>query len=189
MNIAHIHTLKPNVTQQEALRAFTGGLSAVLWRVRTGPLQRIADAYVPYWLYRVRYSMGNARVVRFFALDAVDGSLDLFEFPGPPAESQLLSIDTRNHPYPALDEFRAVELLREKALRVIFLQGFFKLRDTSLEIYRQPGDLYLPYWLGFYGSRSVFRCRVMDAVRRRLEGAKASEFFEQWLARPDGLAA
>jgi hypothetical protein len=187
--MAQIRTLKPNVTQQEAFRTFSGGLSAALWRVRTGPLRRIADAYVPYWLYRVRYSMGGARHTRFFALDAVDGSLDLFEFPGMPAENEFLSLDTRNHPRPALDESRAAELLREKVLRVIFLQGFFKLRDTALEIRREPGELYLPYWLGFYGSSDVFRCRVMDAVRCRMEGAKASAFFEQWLARPGGLAA
>ena len=187
--MAQIRTLKPNVTQQEALRAFTGGLSAAVWRVRSGPLQRIANAYVPYWLYRVRYSMGNARVVRFFALDAVDGSLDLFEFPRPPEAGQFLSVETRNHPRATLEEAQAVELLREKALRVIFLQGFFKLRDTSLEIHREPGELYLPYWLAFYGSRNACHCRVMDAVRRRLEGAKASAFFEQWLAHPGGLNA
>ena len=187
--IASIRTFKPNVTQQEALRAFTGGLSAAFWRMRTGPLQRIADAYVPYWLYRVRYSVGSARPLRFFALDAVDGSLDLFEFPRVPEETQFLSVETRNFPRPALAESRAAELLREKVLRVIFLQGFFKLRDTSLEVQREPGEFYLPYWLAFYGSRNVFRCRVMDAVRRRVEGPKASAFFEQWLARPGGLAA
>lgn len=189
MYMTQIRTLKPNVTQQDALRTFSGGLSAAFWRVRTGPLRRIADAYVPYWLYRVRYSMGSARHTRFFALDAVEGSLDLFEFPGMPAENQFLSIVTRNHPQPSLDESSARELLREKVLRVIFLQGFFKLRDTALEIYREPGELYLPYWLGLYGSRNSFHCRVMDAVRRRMEGAKASAFFEQWLARPGGLAA
>jgi len=26
------------------------------------------------------------------------------------------------------------------------------------------------------------RCRVIDALRRRVEGAKASAFFEHWLA-------
>jgi hypothetical protein len=26
------------------------------------------------------------------------------------------------------------------------------------------------------------RCRVMDAVRRRMEGEKATELFENWLA-------
>jgi len=184
-----ISTLRPKVAHREALRIFSAGFSAALWRLRAGPLQRIADVYVPYGLYRVRYSMAGARVVRFFGLEAVEGSLDLFEFPRPPEESELLSLDTRNHLPATLDPDRAAELLREKALRVIFLQGFFKLRDTSLEIHREPGELHLPYWLGFYGSRNALRCRVVDAVRRRVEGAKASALFEQWLARKDQLAA
>jgi hypothetical protein len=67
-------------------------------------------------------------------------------------------------------------------LRVIFQQGFFKLREHHLEIAPEQCEVYLPYWLGFYGSDGQLRCRVMDAVRRRIEGAKASAFFEQWLA-------
>jgi hypothetical protein len=66
-------------------------------------------------------------------------------------------------------------------LRVVFQQGFFKLREPKLEIVPESPDLHLPYWLGFYGNK-VLRCRVMDAVRRRIEGAKASAFFEEWLA-------
>jgi hypothetical protein len=40
----------------------------------------------------------------------------------------------------------------------------------------------MPYWLGFYDRRSTVHCRVVDAVRARVEGAKASALFEQWLA-------
>jgi hypothetical protein len=150
--------------------------------MRIGPLQKIAEAYVPFWLYRVRYEMGRAAHTRIFALDAVDGSLDLFEFPRVPEERELMSIDSRNRLAPALTEEGAAELVREKVLRVVFQQGFFKLRDARLEIAREPCDMYLPYWLGFYGGNGTVRCRVMDAVRRRIEGAKASAFFEQWLA-------
>jgi hypothetical protein len=119
--------------------------------------------------------------MRFFAIDAVQGSLDLFEFPDVPGPSQLVDVETRNCPPPALPEKRAEELLRDKTLRVIFQQGFLKLRDSNLTCAREPIDLYLPYWLAFYGSETA-RCRVMDAVRRRIEGAKASELFEEWLA-------
>jgi hypothetical protein len=41
--------------------------------------------------------------------------------------------------------------------------------------------LHVPYWLGFYGNAAA-RCRVLNAVRRRIEGAKASALFESWLA-------
>ena len=178
-----IRTLRRNVTQKEAVRAFSSpGLSALYWHVRIGPLQKIAEAYVPFWLYRVRYELGRAPHTRLFALDAVDGSLDLFEFPQIPEQRELVSVDSRNRMIPSLTGERAEEILREKVLRVVFQQGFFKLREARLDIAREPGEIYLPYWLGFYGGSGSVRCRVMDAVRRRIEGAKASAFFEQWLA-------
>jgi len=183
MGTAAVRTLKPNVTQKEAVRAFsTPGFSALYWRMRVGPLQKIAEAYVPFWLYRVRYELGRTPHTRLFALDAVDGSLDLFEFPRIPEPHELVSIATRNWMVPSLTAERAEDILREKVLRVIFQQGFFKLREVRLDIVREPGEMYLPYWLGFYGSGGSVRCRVLDAVRRRIEGAKASAFFEQWLA-------
>jgi hypothetical protein len=183
METAAIRSLKPNVSQDDAIRAFSSrGFTNKLWQMRNGSLQRIAAAYVPYWVYQVRYVVGKATQTRSFALDAVDGSLDLFEFPRLPGPHELLSIETRNFLRPSLTEARAEELLREKVLRLIFQQGFFKLREPGFAIVREPVALHLPYWLGFYGARGAVRCRVMDAVRRRVEGAKASAFFEQWLA-------
>jgi len=180
MSIGTIHALKPNVTREEAVRAFSGtGISALYRRMRSGPLRRIADAYVPYFLYRVKYA---GAPVRLFAIDAVDGSLDLFEFPRVPVERELLALDGRNRLQAALTEERAAELLRDKVLRVIFQQGFFKLRDARLEITPVRFELHLPYWLGFHERDGSVHCRVMDAVRRRMEGAKACAFFEQWLA-------
>jgi hypothetical protein len=179
MSTGAIRVLKPNVTQEEAVRAFSGaGFSALYWRMRSGPLRRIADAYVPYFLYRVKYAGAPARL---FAIDAVDGSLDLFEFPRIPVEQELLALDGRNRLQPALTAERGAGLLRDKVLRVIFQQGFFKLRDARLDITPLPCELYLPYWLGFHERAGSVRCRVMDAVRRRMEGAKACAFFEQWL--------
>lgn len=180
MNTGAIRALKPNVTQEEALRAFSAaGFSALYWRIRSGPLRRIARVYVQYFLFHVKH--GNAPP-RLFAMDAVDGSLDLFEFPRVPDYADLLPCEGRNRVEAQLTLEHAAELLREKALRVIFQQGFFKLRDPCLEISLVPCELHLPYWLAFYGRDGSVRCRVMDAVRRRMEGAKASAFFEQWLA-------
>jgi hypothetical protein len=112
----------------------------------------------------------------------VDGSLDLFEFPRIPDERDLLPLNGRNLLRAVLTGEQAAELLRDKVLRVIFQQGFFKLRDARLEITPVPCELHLPYWLGFHERAGSVRCRVMDAVRRRMEGAKACAFFEQWLA-------
>jgi len=182
MNETYIQTLKPNVTQQEALRTFSGvGPSTLYWRVRSGPLRRIADVYAPYWLYRVRYSLGRAMHSTLFAIDAVNGSLDLFTFPRVPDAKDLVSIRTRNRVAPSLQHPSAEALLRQKVLRVIFQHGFFKVRDLQLEIALQPLELHVPYWLGFYGNAAA-RCRVLNAVRRRMEGSKASALFESWLA-------
>ena len=181
MDLATILTLKANTTREEALRRFSTGAAARLWKMRAGPLQRIADAYVPYWGYRVQYDMAGAPHTRFLALDAVSGALDLFQFPALPHGEQLLSVQTRNYLPAALTAERAEELLREKALRVIFLQGFFKLRGGKIDVHREAVEFHVPYWLGFYGDANLVRCRVLDAVRRRIEGAKASAFFEEWL--------
>jgi len=150
--------------------------------MRTGPLQRIAEAYVPFRLYRVRYAMNREKVQRIFAMDAVDGSLDLFEFRTMPEDGQFVGVETRNCLPGSLSEEKARQTLRDKVLRIVFQQGFFKLRGASLEIEKLSAEIYLPYWLGFYGASNSLRCRVMDAVRRRIEGAKASAFFEHWLA-------
>jgi hypothetical protein len=181
MGATYIQTLKPNVTQREALRTFSGaGLSTLYWRMRSGPLRRIADVYVPYWLYRVQYNMARATHSTLFAIDAVNGSLDLFTFARIPGGADLVSIHTRNRVAPSLERPDAEALLRQKVLRVIFQQGFFKVRDLRLEIAPEPLELHVPYWLGFYGHAAA-RCRVLNAVRRQMEGAKASALFESWL--------
>jgi hypothetical protein len=183
MNVSTIQVLKPNVTQEEAIRVFrSGGFSAAYWRIRNGPLQRVADAYVPFWVYEVRYEVVGALNTRIYALDAVHGALDLFEFPHVPRGNELLTIETRNRLLPSLAADAAEELLKLKVLRVLFQQGFFKMRALKVEITRMPVEVHLPYWLAFYGNNGAAKCRVMDAVRRRIEGAKASYFFEQWLA-------
>jgi len=64
-----IRILQPNVTQEEALRAFSSaGASALYWRIRSGPLRRIADVYVPYFLFCVKCT---AMPPRLLAMDAV----------------------------------------------------------------------------------------------------------------------
>ena len=154
----------------------------MMWRIRGGSLQKIADAYVPFWLFRVRYEMAKALQTRLFAMEVVEGALDLFEFAKSPNETQVQGLVTTNYLRPALNAARAEELLRQKVLRIVFQQGFFKLRQARLEVKREAGELYLPYWLGFYGRDGRVRCRVFDAIRRRMEGSKASAFFEEWLA-------
>jgi hypothetical protein len=182
MTYSSISVLKPNVTREEALRAFSAvGLSALYWRVRRGPLRQIADIYVAYQLYRVNYRLRSGVRSSLFAIDAVNGSLDLFVFPQAPSENELMMIRTRNHVAPLLAGDHLEKLLREKVLRAIFQQGFFKVSEPHLEIHSEPTEFHIPYWLGLYGNGRA-HCRVMDAIRRRIEGPKASALFEEWLA-------
>jgi len=179
---ASIQALKSAVSESAALQKFSGsGPVSLLRSLRLGPLQRIAQVYVPFHLYRVDYALGREHLSRLFAIDAIDGSLDLFEFPAPPTQDELLHVETRNALPATLTGDASEQLLRDKALRVIFQQGFFKLRDSNLSIERISLDLHLAYWLAFYGTQNL-RCRVLDATRNRIEGAKASALFESWLA-------
>jgi hypothetical protein len=183
LEISRIRCLKPGVSQQEAVRAFRpGGLFSFYRQVRQGALVRVADAYVPFRLYQVSYQFGRASHTRLFAMDDVDGSLDLFEFPRAPEPARMEEIETRNYLRAALVAAQGESLLREKVLRIVFQQGIFKMRDPRMEISREADVFFIPYWLGFYGKDGALRCRVLDAVRRRMEGAKAAAFFEQWLS-------
>jgi hypothetical protein len=179
---ASVRALRPTVSQSAALQKFSAiGPAALLRTLRLGPLQRIAKLYVPFHLYRVDCILGREHQSRLFAIDAVEGSLDLFEFPAVPNQDDLLKVETRNALPVNLNDQQEYGLLREKVLRIIFQQGFFKLRDANLSIERIPLDLHLAYWLAFYGKETV-RCRVLDATRNRIEGAKAAALFENWLA-------
>ena len=177
-----IETLKSNVSQSDALRKFSSpGPASILRNLRLGPLQRIAEVYVPFHLYRVDYDLGREHQARLFAIDAVEGSLDLFEFPAIPQQGELIQLETRNALPVTLHDDASQKLLREKALRLIFQQGFFKLRDANVTTTRIRIDLHRAYWLAFYGNDTA-RCRVLDATRGRIEGAKASALFESWLS-------
>jgi hypothetical protein len=180
--LSSIQTLKPKVSETVAMQKFsTFGPGSLIRTLRLGPLQRIAEVFVPFLLHRVDYDLGREHQSRFFAIDAVEGSLDLFEFPAPPLQDELVQVDTRNALPVDLNDDTARELLREKVLRVIFQQGFFKLRDANLLIERIPLNLHLPYWLAFHGKETA-RCRVLDATRGKIEGAKACALFETWLS-------
>lgn len=183
MSMAIIRSLKPNVTEAEAVRQFTGrGIAALLRRARPGALRCVADVYLPFRLYQVQISNGGSRQTRWFALEAVRGQLDLYDFERVPVPAELVEVETRNSPAPLLTEAQAQELLAEKLRRMIFQKGFFRIRDLGIRAKPVPLDLHIPYWIGFYDAGKLVRLRVLDAVRRRLEGAKARAFFETWLA-------
>ncbi len=180
-----IHTLKPNVSQAEAIEALRArGIAGLLRRLCIGPLSSVADVHVPFRLYEIHISNGGQRQTRWLALDRVKGMLDLYEFERIPDSSELIPVRTRNRPEPILEEERAGELLADKLRRLVFQTGFFRIRDLQIRLDPVPLELHVPYWIGFYGAGESVHLRVLDAVRGRFEGGKARAFFEAWLGSP-----
>jgi hypothetical protein len=181
--------LRPNVTKDEAIDAFQHGPGNFLARLRggrgRGVLRSVADVYVPYHLFRVEITNGRRHQTARFAIDAVRGMLDLYRFDDDvDFADELVTIESRNCLPATLDEAQASQAVTDGVRRILFQRGVYRLHRPRLTVHREPIDLHMPYYLGFFGDNSalcVARLRVLDAVRRRFEGAKARELFHTWL--------
>jgi hypothetical protein len=181
--MTRIRSLKPNVTREQAVEQFSAsGVSKLFRNGFFGPLRSVAEFYVPFRLFRARIVNGGARDENLVALDVVTGALDLFKFDHLPDESETLHIETRNCAVPGLENERATELLVAKLRRVLYSRGFFRMRGLSITATPLADELFVPYWLGFRGSGDDARVSVIDAVRRRPEGAKLRRLVEHWIA-------
>jgi len=173
-----IRSLAPRVTQAQAIEALGRGV----WnRVRGGRLRSVAAAYVPFRLFEVDVLNRGQLATSIFAADAVTGSLDLYELERVPHDDELVSVVSANAPLPRIEEPRSLQLIEERVRRAVYQAGFFRVRNLEVRARRLPCDVHVPYWLGFFGDGDNARLRVMDAVRRQMEGAKARALFEDWL--------
>ncbi|MBZ5536479.1 MAG: hypothetical protein LAO31_11030 [Acidobacteriia bacterium] len=173
-----IRTLKPNVTREDAIAHFSG----LLRTLQLGKVHSVADIYIPFRLFRVHITNRSRTEARILGLDAVRGNFDLYSFDSMPDSGSLITIDTRNHPHRGIDENQARAALVERVRRLVFTRGFFKIRDLDIGAELVPLDFHVPYWVGFSGSPSHLRLAVMDAIRRRVEGAKVRNFVRDWLS-------
>lgn len=177
-----IAALRGNVSEAGALRAFRNfGIEGIYWRALRGPLQRLALVHVPFSIYMVQYHSGNGRKGKTLGVETAEGLLDLMEFDAAAVSRQFEPIETRNCLEPMLGEAQAAELLRERALRLGMQQKLLSGGRPRMEIARLHEAVYMPYWLGFYDSSAKVKIRVLDAVRGRIEGGKATALFENWL--------
>src|SRR2546426_12535921 len=113
--MAIIRSLKPNVTEAEAVGQFSSrGIAALLRRARPGVLRCVADVYLPFRLYQVQISNGGNPQTRWFALEAVRCQLDLYKFERVPGPAERGEVDTFNSPDPLLPEAQAQGLLAGK---------------------------------------------------------------------------
>jgi hypothetical protein len=177
-----IRSLRPNVTRDEAIEQFSSrGPLELLRQVAFGPVRSVAEFFIPFRLFQVEILNSGKRDQRVLGLDAVTGTLDLYHFEQLPGSGDVVVVETRNCPLGLLDDARAMELVIAKVRRVLFTTGFFRMRN--LEISAQPvaGELCIPYWVGFRGRGTQARFAVMDAVRRRIEGAKVRNLLQSWL--------
>ena len=93
----------------------------------------------------------------------------------------MICLETRNCVPVLLDDALGKELVVAKVRRLLFSTGFFRIRDLRISAEPIPGEIHIPYWVGFRGHGVRARCAVLDAVRRRPEGAKVRRLLENWL--------
>jgi len=180
-----IRTLKPNVTREDAIRYFTAGVANRAMELIRGPVRSLAELYIPFRLFEVKIFSAGREQNQTLALDAVRGVLDLYQFPAADAEQEFLWLETRNVLPVVADESQSEEQLKhrliEKLRRMIYTRGFFRVRDLKIEAVPLPGEICVPYWVCFRGSSDQVHLAVLDAVRRRPEGAKVRRLIEEWL--------
>jgi hypothetical protein len=183
-----IRSLKANVTREEAIRHFTNGVLNGAVELIRGPVRSLAEFYIPYRLFEVRIRSGGREQTQTFAMDVVRGVLDLYQLPSVAADDQLLTLQTRNVLPAELSAAKAEERLIAKVRRMVFTQGFFRVRDLKIEATPVSGEICVPYWVCFRGSGDRAYLAILDAVRRRPEGAKVRRLVEEWL-RSDSAGA
>jgi hypothetical protein len=176
-----IRSLRPNVTRDEAVEQLAGGIVGALRSVAQGPVRSVADFYIPFTLFQVTISNAGKQETQVLGLDATSGFLDLYHFEHVPDSSELQSVDTRNCPQARLDAECSQEIIIDKVRRFLFQRGFFRMRDLQIEASALPGEIHVPYWVVFRGRTTGAHLAVLDAVRRKPEGARVRQLLESWL--------
>ena len=175
-----IRSLRPNLSREQALARLRPAGFLGRWLCR-GPLRSVAEVYIPFRLYQVEIKNAGKCDLRLLALDSVQGTLDLYGFDHVPEAHEFIEVETRNQPQPDVDAHRACELVVEKVHRLLFLTGFFRIRDLAVVVKPLHFEFHVPYWVGFFGSGEHAQLAVLDAVRCSREGAKVRSLLQDWL--------
>jgi hypothetical protein len=179
-----IRALRGAVTRDEAIHALAGGVAGRARRIALGPLRSVADVYVPFRLYRVTVRRGATVERSVLGLDAVGGALDLYRFDREPGPDDVTVVHTQNHVEALLTDAAVRDLAASRLKRMVYRRiGFLVAGRVRIELDAIGGDLYVPYWAGFFGRGEAARIVVMDAIRRQIEGAKVRRLICRWLLR------
>jgi len=187
-NAAPVVGLSSTLNELEAIDAFRRHDAGWVRRLRQPRLRSIACVFVPYYLFHVQIEDVGRRQTGLFAVDAMGGTLDPYRFERNPPDPSVQLIESHNRLTPRVEPEAAWPILVDKLRRAVFQTGFFRLRSPRFSRENEPLTLHLPYWVGFYADGPFVRLGVLDAVRKRFEGAKARALFETWLADPVGGA-
>jgi len=179
-----IRVLRPNVTREEALRQFSGGLTASMRNLWSGPLRSIADFYIPFRVFAVEINNAGKKDCRILGLDSVTGSLDPYYFEHVPSSDEVEDIETRNCVAANLDPAQARQIVTTKIQRLLFTRGFFRISNLTISINPSPQEIHIPYWVGFRGRGTCVSFEVIDAVRRQTEGVRVRRMLQNWLMTP-----
>jgi len=152
----------------------------IVRRWLTGTLRAIAEIYIPYRLYKVTLDDHRVQNIRYYAVDAVVGTLDPYEFIDAPADTWV-KVDTRNFHPVRLNESRTKGIVVEKVRRMLYSRGFFRLANPGITAELIEPEFYLPYWAGFYGDEQNISVIVLNAVRQKVEGSKMRHAVQTWL--------
>ncbi len=171
-----LECLDYKIERDEAVKLFQSRMR----QVKLGKLLFDTGFFIPYYLFRVEVRNGDKLSSQLLAIDAVTGALDLYSFEQVP--TAFVELETTQYGEPLLTEKAAFTFLEEKVRRMVYLRGFFKIRNLSI-----TGTLirliYLPYWVGMYAHKDQVVLEVLDAVRGRFEGAKVRDLVQAWFAR------
>jgi hypothetical protein len=179
--MATIRSLKPNVGRDEAIAHFTGGTLGFAREFWSGPLRSVAEFYIPFLTYEVSIANRGQQQKQLMGIDAVNGSLDPYHFEQLPGPDDTVSLDTRNCLRCALPADQAEKQLVTKVQRVLFTTGFFRMHNLAVRVCPLPGEIYVPYWVGFRGRGVSASFAVLDAVRRQPEGSRVRHMLQDWL--------
>lgn len=172
-----IHTPQQRVNRALALRLLD---PQGIRRWINGSLRGIAEIHIPYRSYRVTVEDRGRRRARYFAIDAASGALDPYEFVNS-LEIHPCEVEAHNC-YPVrLAENETRSLAVQKLRRLLFSGGSFRLAHPQLVAELIDSELYLPYWVGFYGDEQNVSLKVLNAISETIEGSKVRYLLQAWL--------
>ncbi len=146
-----------------------------------GELRSVAEFYIPFRLFKVDVQQRQHAAHSILGLDSVRGTLELYRLDELPSASELVSVDTRNCAPVLLTDEQAEKLIRTKVRRITLSFGFLRSSKVRIEVEPVPGDIYVPYWVGFRGRTAHPYLTVLDAVHGQPEGSRLRELLHSWL--------